>query len=252
VSIEQRFNDLLEDSISFIKSGFHRSGAESADGREQSPPSRDGKLPAPARDSSAHDTSIESNEPVESIDTIVSIEKEIRRCTKCRLHERRRNAVPGSGNRSADILFIGEGPGEQEDMQGLPFVGKAGQLLTKMLAAIDLKREEVFITNIVKCRPPGNRNPQPEEVDACFPYLERQISGIAPLVIVCLGGPAAKAVLKSPLSITRLRGRFHRYGEVPVLATYHPAAVLRFPEKYKRDVWNDLKLLRDFYRDVRP
>jgi DNA polymerase len=195
---------------------------------------------------------VETDEPVIGQSAYEpSIDEEIRRCTKCRLHESRRHAVPGTGNRAADIMFIGEGPGEQEDLQGLPFVGKAGQLLTKMLAAIELKREEVFITNIVKCRPPGNRNPQPDEVDDCFPYLERQIAGISPLVIICLGGPAAKAVLKSSQSITRLRGQFYRYGNIPVLATYHPAAVLRFPEKYKRDVWNDLKLLRDFYRDVR-
>jgi DNA polymerase len=124
-------------------------------------------------------------------------------------------------------------------------------LLTRMLAAIELTREGVYITNIVKCRPPGNRNPQPDEVDSCYPYLARQIAMIEPLIIVCLGGPAAKTIIKSELGITKLRGTFHRYGVIPVLATYHPAAVLRFPEKYKRDVWNDLKLLRDFYGDLR-
>jgi DNA polymerase len=120
-----------------------------------------------------------------------------------------------------------------------------------MLSAIGLTRKEVYITNIVKCRPPGNRNPQPDEVERCYTYLARQIAMIEPLIIVCLGGPAAKTIIKRELAITKLRGAFHRYGVIPVLATYHPAAVLRFPEKYKRDVWNDLKLLRDFYRDLR-
>ena len=172
-------------------------------------------------------------------------------CTRCRLHQGRKNAVPGEGNPRADILLVGEGPGAEEDAQGRPFVGKAGRLLTRMLAAIDLAREEVFITNIVKCRPPQNRNPLPDEAEACFPYLRRQIELVDPLVIVCLGGPAAQRLTGSVLGITRLRGRFHTFLDHPVLPTYHPAAVLRFPEKYKRPVWDDLKMLRSFYRESR-
>lgn len=179
------------------------------------------------------------------------IEEEIYSCTKCRLNSGRKKAVPGEGNVIADIMFIGEGPGVQEDQQGRPFVGRAGQLLTKMLAAIQLRREEVYITNIVKCRPPENRAPLPDEVAACLPYLERQIEVVRPLIIVCLGGPAAQALVKTNLGITKLRGTFQHYDNIPVLPTYHPAAVLRFPERYKRDVWNDLKLLRDFYKDIR-
>jgi uracil-DNA glycosylase family 4 len=224
MDMEERFEALLKDAISFIDT--ESSSAYRYVRTETTPGKRTGHTYDPA------------------------IDEEIRRCKKCRLHESRKNAVPGTGDPAADILFVGEGPGEQEDMQGLPFVGKAGQLLTKMLSAIDLSRKQVFITNIVKCRPPGNRNPLPDEVESCFPYLERQIGMIQPLVIVCLGGPAAQAILKSTLSITQLRERMQRYADIPVIATYHPAAVLRFPEKYKRAVWNDLKLLRDLYRDL--
>jgi uracil-DNA glycosylase family 4 len=225
MDMEERFEALLRDAISFLNSGS--SSVPRHLGREATPGKPTDRSYDPA------------------------IDQEIRSCRKCRLHAGRKNAVPGNGDPAANILFVGEGPGEQEDLQGLPFVGKAGQLLTKMLAAIDLSRDEVFITNVVKCRPPGNRNPLPDEVDSCFPYLERQIGMIQPLLIVCLGGPAAQAVLESTLSITRLRDAVHRYADIPVLATYHPAAVLRFPEKYKRAVWNDLKLLRDMYRDLR-
>ena len=120
-----------------------------------------------------------------------------------------------------------------------------------MLSAISLTREEVYITNIVKCRPPNNRTPLPEEVEVCFPYLQRQIELISPLILCCLGGPAASTLLASELGISKLRGTIHQFGDYPVIPTYHPAAVLRFPEKYKRHVWNDLKMLRDYYYDLR-
>ena len=230
MNADERFKELLQDTIDYIKTGF-RTNRPRAAGEPHAEKWETRKDQTRGYDS--------------------SIDETIRSCTKCRLHEQRRNAVPGMGNTDADIMFIGEGPGEQEDIQGLPFVGKAGQLLTKMLAAIQLKREEVYITNVVKCRPPGNRAPLPDEVDACFPYLKRQIDTIRPRIIVCLGGPAIKTMLNSNLGITKLRGQIHRFDEIPMIATYHPAAVLRFPERYKRDVWNDLKLLRDFYRDLR-
>ncbi len=230
MNAEERFKELLQDTIDYIKTGF-RTNRPQAAGEPHSEKRETGKDQTRGYDP--------------------RIDETIRSCTKCRLYEQRRNAVPGMGNTDADIMFIGEGPGEQEDIQGLPFVGKAGQLLSKMLAAIQLKREEVYITNVVKCRPPGNRAPLPDEVDACFPYLKRQIDMIRPRIIVCLGGPAIQTMLKSNLGITKLRGQIHRFEEIPLIATYHPAAVLRFPERYKRDVWNDLKLLRDFYRDLR-
>lgn len=179
------------------------------------------------------------------------INGEILRCAKCALHRSRLNPVPGKGNPNADIVFIGEGPGEMEDLKGEPFVGRAGHLLTKMLNAIQLEREEVYITNIVKCRPPGNRTPQREEVNACFPYLERQLEVIKPLIICCLGGPAVKTLIKSEAGITKLRGKIHYYKDIPVIPTYHPAAVLRFPDRYKREVWNDLRLLKKFYMEIK-
>jgi DNA polymerase len=228
---EERFQELLQDAIDYVKTGFRPHRSHKAEKGEQE------EAYAPEEESRGYNS---------------GIDERIRSCRACRLYEKRRNAVPGMGNTDADIVFIGEGPGEQEDIQGLPFVGKAGQLLTKMLAAIELGREEVYITNVVKCRPPGNRAPLPDEVEACFPYLEQQIRMIEPRIIVCLGGPAVKTILKSNTGITILRGQVHRFNEVPVIATYHPAAVLRFPERYKRDVWNDLKLLRELYRDMRP
>lgn len=195
-------------------------------------------------------TGFKSGTPDKSV-LMAEIENRVRECRKCRLCNGRKIAVPGEGNSDADILLVGEGPGATEDATGRPFVGKAGQLLTRMLASIQLKREEVYITNIVKCRPPGNRDPLPDEVQACLPYLERQIDIIQPLVIVCLGLPALKTLTGTNLGISRLRGTFQQYREYPVLPTYHPAAVLRFPDKYKRPVWNDLKMLRDYYRDVK-
>ncbi len=179
------------------------------------------------------------------------IAREVSACQKCGLHKGRLNPVAGEGNPDADIMFIGEGPGEMEDIKGKPFVGRAGKLLTKMLAAINLTREEVFITNIVKCRPPNNRTPLPEEVNACFPYLERQINVIQPLIICCLGGPATKTLLNTREGISKLRGTIRKYNDIPVIPTYHPAAVLRFPDKYKRAVWNDLKVLRDLYAELK-
>jgi uracil-DNA glycosylase family 4 len=137
-----------------------------------------------------------------------------------------------------------------EDIKGEPFVGKAGQLLTKMLAAIQLRREDVYITNIVKCRPPGNRTPFPDEISNCALFLERQISMINPRIICCLGGAASKSMLESEASVSSLRGKIHQYKNTPLIPTYHPAAILRFPEKYKRAAWNDLKMLRDFLKNT--
>ena len=227
--IRREYARLVQDSIDYLQTGF-----------ESEPKNRH---------------TLNSNELMDGLT------REILHCTRCGLHLGRSNAVPGEGNIHADILFIGEGPGKMEDVRGRPFVGKAGQLLTKMLAAINLTREEVFITNVVKCRPPENRTPLPEEIELCVPFLHRQIALIDPIIICCLGGPAAGTILSSGAGITKLRGTIHRYQapegsgssgcEVPVIATYHPAAVLRFPEKYRRPVWNDLKLLRDYYKEIR-
>ncbi len=176
------------------------------------------------------------------------IADEVRRCRKCDLGSLRTNAVPGEGKPNARILFVGEGPGADEDAQGRPFVGRAGQLLDKIIKACGLKRSEVFIANILKCRPPENRDPRADEIINCFPYLQRQIEIINPEIIVALGAPAARTLLNTNKPIGQLRGQFHRYyaglGRTPVklMPTYHTAYLLRnySPENRKR-VWEDMK-----------
>ena len=164
-------------------------------------------------------------------------------CVRCRLSEGRTHIVFGDGSPEAQIVFIGEGPGYHEDQQGLPFVGRAGQLLNKMLESIGLARGEVYICNIVKCRPPDNRVPQADEVEACASYLERQLRAIRPKLVVALGGPAAQTLLRSRVAISRLRGRLHPFRDIRLLPTFHPAFLLRNPNM-KRESWEDLKLLR--------
>lgn len=168
-------------------------------------------------------------------------------CSKCGLSKERSNVVFGEGSLKAAIMFVGEGPGHDEDVQGRPFVGRAGQLLTKMIEAIDLKREDVYIANIVKCRPPGNRVPYPEEARECLPYLRNQVAIIRPKIIVCLGATAGKYILNDEIRITRDRGIWEYRNEFYIIATYHPAALLRDADK-KKDTWEDLKKIRDKYK----
>jgi uracil-DNA glycosylase family 4 len=164
-------------------------------------------------------------------------------CKRCGLCEGRNTIVFGSGNPRADLMFIGEGPGEQEDRQGLPFVGRAGELLTQMIEkGIEISRDEAYICNIVKCRPPGNRNPLPDEVAACRPFLDGQIDAIRPKVIVSLGKPAASLLLGREVAITRERGTWHEYKGIPLMPTLHPAFILRqYTPENRRLVWQDLK-----------
>lgn len=176
------------------------------------------------------------------------IAEEVRKCCKCGLGSSRTNAVPGEGNPDARIMFVGEAPGADEDAQGRPFVGRAGQLLDKIIAACGLKRGDVFIGNILKCRPPDNRDPRPDEIINCLPYLQRQIEIIEPEVIVALGAHAARTLLDTTKSIGQLRGQFHEYysgiGRPPVklMATYHPAYLLRnYSPENRRRVWEDMK-----------
>lgn len=164
-------------------------------------------------------------------------------CTRCPLHEKRTQIVFGVGNPHAALMFIGEGPGHEEDRQGIPFVGAAGQLLTKIILAIDLARDDVYIANVVKCRPPNNRDPEPEEVEACRPFLDRQIDAVRPRVICALGRVAAVNLLRTDEGITRLRGRVFPYRGAKLVPTYHPAFLLRNPAK-KRECWEDMKLVR--------
>ncbi len=176
------------------------------------------------------------------------IADEVSQCRKCPLGSLRTNTVPGEGNPNARILFVGEGPGADEDAQGRPFVGRAGKLLDKVIAACGLKRSDVFIANILKCRPPGNRDPRAEEIINCFPYLQRQIEIINPEIIVALGAPAARTLLNTNKSIGQLRGQFHEYyaglGRPPIklMATYHTAYLLRnYSQENRRRVWEDMK-----------
>lgn len=187
--------------------------------------------------------------PLPSAERFQSLIGRINNCRSCGLASTRNRAVPGEGGNANRILFIGEGPGAEEDRQGRPFVGRSGQLLDKILASISLSRADIFITNIVKCRPPGNRDPMAEEVIACWPYLEEQIGILKPRVIVTLGAPAAKTLLDTATGIGRLRGRFHDYHGIPLLPTYHPAYLLRsYTMENRKKVWEDMKLLREFIR----
>jgi uracil-DNA glycosylase family 4 len=166
-------------------------------------------------------------------------------CSRCKLHTLgRKQVVFGVGNPNADLMFVGEAPGADEDIQGEPFVGRAGQLLTKIIEAINLRREDVYIANVIKCRPPQNRNPEPDEVEQCEPFLFRQIDVIKPKVIVALGKFAAQCLLKTTDPITRIRGREYRYRDAILMPTYHPAYLLRNPSS-KREVWEDMKRVRE-------
>jgi DNA polymerase len=168
-------------------------------------------------------------------------------CTRCRLSEGRQKVVFGAGNPAAELMLIGEGPGAEEDRQGLPFVGAAGELLTKIIQAIEMTREEVYIANVVKCRPPGNRDPQPDEVAACRGYLEKQIALVRPRAIVALGRVAAQTLLGNDAPIGRMRGQWYRVQGIPAMVTYHPAALLR-NQALKRPTWEDMQQVRDLLR----
>lgn len=174
--------------------------------------------------------------------TLDEIREELGNCTRCKLHETRTNIVFGEGNPKANLVFVGEGPGEEEDRQGRPFVGRAGQLLTKIIDAMGLKRSEVYIANVVKSRPPGNRTPEADEIAACVPFLFKQIRAIDPEIIVCLGNTAAQSVLKTKTKLGDLRGKLHSYGRAKLLVTYHPAALLRNPA-FKKPLWDDMQLI---------
>ena len=168
------------------------------------------------------------------------VRNQIGECTRCKLHKGRHNIVFGVGNPKARLMFVGEAPGEDEDLQGFPFVGKAGQLLTKMIEAMGLRRDDVYICNTVKCRPPNNRNPEPDELEACEPFLKGQLAAVKPEVVVTLGKFAAQALLRDDTPVSRLRGRWREYEGIPLMPTFHPAYLLRSPGE-KGKVWEDLK-----------
>jgi uracil-DNA glycosylase family 4 len=182
---------------------------------------------------------------VGSMPDLSALSRFLEGCPRCKLSKTRTNLVFGQGNPKAELMFVGEAPGRDEDEQGLAFVGKAGQLLTRIIEAMGKKRDDVFIANVLKCRPPNNRNPEPDEVATCRPFLFEQIRLIGPRVIVTLGTFAAQAVIETDEPIGRLRGRWRTAQGVKVMPTFHPAFLLRSPER-KKDVWEDMKLVRDF------
>lgn len=188
---------------------------------------------------SAH-VSVRKQERADKRTLLDKLREEIGDCRRCRLWKTRTNLVFGTGNPNASLMFVGEGPGYDEDKKGEPFVGKAGQLLTRIIEAMGLKRSDVYIANVVKCRPPENRNPEPDEMDICMPFLLRQIEIISPKVIICLGTFAAQRLLGTDMKITSLRGRFYERNGIQIMPTYHPAYLLRNPNM-KRAVWEDVK-----------
>ena len=184
-----------------------------------------------------------------SDETLETILADMGNCQRCKLATTRKNLVFGSGNPHADIIFVGEAPGQDEDEQGLPFVGRAGRLLTLIIESIGIKREDVFICNTLKCRPPNNRNPETDEITACKNFLFRQIAAVRPKVIIALGAPAAQTLLETTEAIGKLRGRLMNYRGVKLIATYHPAYLLRSPME-KRKVWEDMRITRDYIRSL--
>jgi len=206
--------------------------------------------PEPARDAGPTHRSTPTAVAIHksSADALAAVRADIGDCTRCKLHRLgRRQIVFGVGNPQADLMFVGEGPGHEEEVQGIPFVGRAGQLLTKIVEAIGLTRDDVYIANVIKCRPPENRNPEQDEVETCEPFLFQQIDIIKPKVIVALGTFAARALLRTLDPISRMRGRVYEYRGAKLVPTFHPAYLLRNPSS-KREVWEDMKRVRELLK----
>jgi len=238
--------DQLTEHLRFSQALSVRGVSRGATSRsEQAPPApQPSPEPGPAEQQLAAGSATSLTIALTPVDALAAVRADIGDCTRCKLHKLGRTQIVfGVGNPSADLMFVGEAPGRDEDLQGYPFVGRAGQLLTKIIEAISLKREDVYIANVIKCRPPGNRNPEPEEVAKCSPHLLKQISLIQPKLIIAMGRFAAQTLLNSDASIASLRKRLHQYAGVPLVVTYHPAYLLRnLPDKAK--AWEDLVFAR--------
>jgi uracil-DNA glycosylase len=237
----------------FAPPPFRRQPVVSKNDTPASPPiqaSASGTAPSLTSDSLFGDLSAPPVKIQKSSETFEEIWADIGDCTRCPLHQGRRKIVQTDGNRKARLMFVGEAPGADEDAQGRPFVGRAGQLLTKIIEAIGLKREEVLIGNVNRCRPPANRPPTPEEASMCKPFLLREIAAVQPDVIVVLGNTAMKNLLDLRQGITRVRGQFQDYQGVKVMPTFHPAYLLRDPSK-KKETWEDIKKVRDYLDSTR-
>jgi len=223
-------------------------GASGTDTHAAPVPNSQPRLPSPQAPAPSHGLSFDppsddlfATDPIQQARTLADVATLVAACTRCRLCEGRTKTVPGEGPATARLVVVGEGPGRTEDETGRPFVGKAGELLTKILGAIELPREQVFICNVVKCRPPENRLPQYDEIAACVPYLYRQIELLKPKVILAMGGTAAQTLLNTKQSLGALRNQIHRFRGTPVIVTYHPAALLRNPN-WKRPTWDDVRI----------
>ncbi len=188
-----------------------------------------------------------ATEPTDKAALLEDLRTELGECTRCGLSAGRKSIVFGEGNPYARLVFVGEAPGADEDVQGRPFVGKAGQLLTRIIEAIKMGRSEVYIANVIKCRPPSNRDPAEDEIATCIPFLHRQLEIIQPQIICTLGRIAAQALLQTDAGITKLRGRFHRFGSIPVMPTYHPSYLLRTPAR-KKETWIDVQMIQEALR----
>jgi DNA polymerase len=236
-------NDELAAQLEF----FHDIGVDTLDASSvpKRPPAAFGSSPPLEGESRARSgrQGVALEQGLNPVMTLDSIRSEIGDCQRCKLAPTRTNIVFGSGNPKAELVFVGEAPGYDEDQQGLPFVGRAGQLLTKIIESINLKREDVYICNVLKCRPPENRNPEADEVGSCNPFLRKQLAVIRPKIVCCLGTFAAQTVLQTAAPISRLRGKFIDMDGIRIIATFHPAYLLRSPEK-KREVWEDMKQIR--------
>lgn len=227
------FTELGVDGVSRDRAWRTRAGAEA---------------PAVAVDTTASESPMSTEARANAGAQLAQLRQDLGDCTRCKLHSTRTHIVYGVGNPRADLMFVGEAPGRDEDQQGIPFVGRAGQLLTKIIEAIDLQRDEVYITNVIKCRPPSNRNPEPDEIQTCQPFLFAQIDAVQPKVIVALGAFAVQTLLQRDDAISRLRGRVFDYRGAKLVPTFHPAYLLRSPDK-KRDVWEDMKTVRSILRE---
>ena len=204
------------------------------------------------RDMGVREISLDGDYLLGPEDALAAQQRALQGCRRCKLCEGRSTIVFGSGNPRAELVVIGEGPGADEDAQGLPFVGRAGQLLTKMLESVQLSRDEVYITNAVLCRPPGNRNPEADELAACRPFLDAKLATIQPKVVLALGSVATQALLRTKEAIGKLRGRMHPFGAAVLIPTFHPAFLLRNPgPEYRRMAWDDLKLAKREYENRR-
>jgi DNA polymerase len=231
--IRDSLQELVADGIDYLPRPAKRAPAPAATGFQP----RVAALEAPTQQSDAANAIAMQ---------LAGIRADLGDCRRCALCEKRQEIVFGEGAADARVVFVGEGPGEEEDKSGRPFVGRAGELLTKMIEAVGWRREDVYICNIVKCRPTGNRDPLPQEVATCQPFLERQIRAIAPLAIVTLGKPAISALLGRTVAITKLRGQWQEFQGIPVMPTYHPAYLLRnYTRETRQAVWDDLRAARE-------